>query len=84
MVGPIPAWMIASLGQTLLVLLFPFVDVLWMTFVLAALFGLFYDFQCRTLYRLPGGIDGSATATDAREADPVGVRHLGEHLGHRQ
>jgi MFS family permease len=49
MVGAIPAWMIASLGQTLLVLLFPFVDVLWMTFILAAVFGLFYSADMSTI-----------------------------------
>lgn len=49
MVGAIPAWMIASLGQTLLVLLFPFVDVLRMTFVLAAVFGIFYSADMSTI-----------------------------------
>lgn len=49
MVGAVPAWMIASLGQTLLVLLFPFVDVLWMTFILAAVFGLFYSADMSTI-----------------------------------
>lgn len=49
MVGPIPAWMIASGGQTALVLLFPYVDALWPTYLLAAVFGLFYSADMATI-----------------------------------
>lgn len=48
-VGAVPAWMIASAGQTALVLLFPFVDILWLTYVLAAVFGLFYSADMSTI-----------------------------------
>ncbi|WP_416899294.1 MAG: MFS transporter [Minwuia sp.] len=43
MVGAVPGWMIASAGQTTLVLLFPFTENIWATYVLAAVFGVFYS-----------------------------------------
>lgn len=42
-VGVIPGWMIMSGGQTALVLLFPLVDGLALTYVIAAVFGVFYS-----------------------------------------
>ena len=49
MVGPIPAWMIASTGMTALVLLFPFTHDLFLTYLLAAGFGLFYSADMSTI-----------------------------------
>lgn len=49
MVGPVQAWMIASLGQTALVMLFPFTETLWLTYVLAVVFGLFYSADMSTI-----------------------------------
>ncbi|WP_417519886.1 MFS transporter [Minwuia sp.] len=49
MVGAVPAWMIASAGQTLLVLFFPFAEGLWMVYTLAAVFGLFYSADMATI-----------------------------------
>lgn len=43
MVGPVNGWMLMSFGQTVLVFAFPFVEGLWATWVLAAVFGLFYS-----------------------------------------
>lgn len=43
MVGPLNGWMLMSLGQTALVFAFPFVEGLWATWVLAAIFGVVYS-----------------------------------------
>lgn len=43
MVGPLNGWMMMSFGQTILVFAFPFVDGLWATWVLAAIFGVVYS-----------------------------------------
>ncbi len=43
MVGPVNGWMLMSLGQTALVFAFPFVDGLWATWILAAIFGVAYS-----------------------------------------
>jgi len=43
MVGPVNGWMLMSLGQTALVFAFPFVDGLWATWILAAIFGVVYS-----------------------------------------
>ncbi len=43
MLGPLNGWMLMSFGQTILVFAFPFVEGLWATWILAAIFGVVYS-----------------------------------------